>query len=190
MPDSRLPKTAGSLIVLFFLIVGVSYAIDDGFGSARKIEGKYFSVYYAPQLELSGLSRKLNISPSDRLLTGGPTEKGFSSPAGLTGMLDTLFLRVCDILDMRLYSFHGTIKICRDAEHLNNIYNRLFGKNVNIRSFYVYSLNTVYTSADNFTRGIIGHEIGHAIMSHYFVVQPSVKIQEVLAMYVEYQLKR
>lgn len=32
--------------------------------------------------------------------------------------------------------------------------------------------------------------MGHALMSHYFVVQPSVKIQEVLAGYVEYQLRK
>jgi hypothetical protein len=37
---------------------------------------------------------------------------------------------------------------------------------------------------------VLGHEIAHAIMSHYFVVLPSEKIQEVLAGFVEYQLRK
>jgi hypothetical protein len=74
---------------------------------------------------------------------------------------------------------------------LAGIYRRLFDRDLGeVKSFYVYELNTIYTSAENFRRGIIGHEIGHAIMSHYFVVQPPVKIQEVLAGYVEYQLRK
>ena len=51
-------------------------------------------------------------------------------------------------------------------------------------------MNTIYASAENFKIGVIGHEIAHAVISHYFVVQPSVKIQEVLAGYVEYQLRK
>jgi len=173
-------------VIAFFLKINTSFAVDDGFGAAKKIEGKYFTVYYSPQLEIPKLLQQLNISPSDNLLVGRPLDQGL----GLADMLDVLFLRACDILDMHLYSFHGTVKIGKDSIQLNNIYNYLFRKNVAPRSFYVYDLNTIYTSADNFTRAIIGHEIGHAVISHYFVVQPSVKIQEVLAMYVEYQLKR
>jgi len=36
----------------------------------------------------------------------------------------------------------------------------------------------------------LGHEIGHAVISNYFVVQPPIRIQEVLAGYVEYQLRK
>ena len=105
-------------------------------------------------------------------------------------MLDVLFTQVCDTLDMQLYSFQGKIKICLDRERLSQIYDDLFRKELQASSFYIYSLNTIYISADSFKREILGHEMAHAIISHYFVVQPSVKIQEVLAGYVEYQLRR
>lgn len=177
-------------VILFSLNAGTSFGADDSFGPAKKIEGKHFIIYYVPQLEISGLSQELNISPSDKLLVGKSTEKEFSAEAEFADMLDTLFLQACNILDMHLYSFQGTLKICKDAAQLNRIYNYFFNKDINTRSFYVYSLNTIYTSEDNFTRGIIGHEIAHAIISHYFVVQPSVKIQEVLAGYIEYQLRK
>ena len=173
-------------VIAFLLAINTSFAVDDGFGAAEKIEGRYFTIYYPPHLEIHKLLQQLNMSPVDNLLVGRPFSQGF----GLTDMLDVLFLEACDILDMHLYSFHGTIKICKDSFQLNNIYNYIFGKNATTRSFYSYDLNSIYTSASNFTRGVIGHEIAHAVISHYFVVQPSVKVQEILATYVEYQLKR
>lgn len=177
--------------ILFTLNVDTSFALDDGFGPSKKIEeGKHFTIYYSPKVEISSLSQQLNIRASDKLLVGKSAQSNLSTESELADMLDTLFMRVCDILDMQLYSFQGNIKICRDKEQLNEIYHNLFDKNLNTHSFYVYNLNTVYISADNFKREIIGHEIGHAVISHYFVVLPSVKIQEVLAMYVEYQLRK
>jgi len=174
-------------IFLFFVSLTGALAIDDGFGPSVKVEGKHFTVYYSPKLDLFSLARKLNVRASDRMLAG---KYAAGEGVWLTDMLDTLFIQVCDILDMQLYSFRGTIKICKDAKQLNDIYYNFFQKDIKTRSFYAYSLNTIYTSADNFSREIIGHEIAHAVISHYFVVLPSVRIQEVLAMYVEYQLRQ
>lgn len=183
-----------TLILLFFSgSVYNAYSVtDDGFGPAKRIEGKYFTIYYSTQLEPSSLARQLNVTSSDKVLAGGSIIEGEGfSGLGLTDMVDTLFMRVCNILDMDLYSFKGNIKICRDQKQISEIYNNLFYKELNNRrSFYVYSLNTIYISADSFKREILGHEIGHAVISHYFVVLPSVKVQEVLATYVEYQLRK
>jgi len=118
-------------------------------------------------------------------------EKGFSLEGELADMLDTLFAQVCTILDMQLYSFKGIIKICRDSSQLNYIYHQIFNDDPRnmTRSFYAFINNTIYTSPENFILGVIGHEMGHAIISHYFVILPLVKIQELLAAYVEYQLR-
>jgi len=190
MLSRKIYKITVIFAFVFFLGINASFAIDDGFGAAKKIEGRYFTIYYEPQIEITQLLQQLNIGPADKLLAGKPLDESFSSETGLAEMLDVLFLEVSEVLDMHLYSFHGTIKISRDTFELNDIYNYLFKKDATTRSFYVYDLNTIYTCANNFTRGIIGHEIAHAIMSNYFVVQPSVRVQEVLAMYVEYQLKK
>ncbi|MFA5145722.1 MAG: hypothetical protein WC723_07000 [Candidatus Omnitrophota bacterium] len=183
------------LIIIFFLFFGSNvryvYPIDDGFGPANKIEGKHFTIYYAPRLDVFTLVKQLNIGLSDKVLAGESIENSDNSNTELASMVDTLFLRVCDILDMNLFSFRGNIKIARDQEQLNGIYSNLFNKDLNSwHSFYVYDLNTIYISANDFKREILGHEIGHAVISHYFVVLPSVKVQEVLATYVEYQLRK
>jgi len=165
--------------------------IDDGFGSARIIKGEHFTIYYEPDLDIRELIQNLDIYPSDEILTGKAIRKSDSSERTLADMVDILFRRVCDILDMQLYSFHGNIKVCRDREHVNSIYNNLFDRDLkDYHSFYAYGINTIYISAENFKREVLGHEIAHAVISHYFVVQPSMKVQEVLAGYIEYQLRK
>lgn len=186
-------KLFNILTIVFVLItVGNAYAYEDGFGQAKKLATKQFEVYYSPQLDVSALAKKLKISFSDRVLAG--TNPKLSTSTGqpeLVEALDTLFLSVCNILDMNLYSFQGTIKICRDTSQLNDIYANLFASSLGGRySFYVSDLNTIYISQEHFEREVLGHEIAHAIMSHYFVVQPPVKVSEILAGYVEYQLRK
>ena len=181
-----LSRTFLAVVLVLSLFAGFSIAAeDDGFGSARKIESRHFTIYFAPQLDPGELARSLDIRASDKLISGGAYQ------SGLGGMIDTLFTQACDILDMQLYSFHGAIKICRDTNQVNAIYRNLFDKDLpKSHSFYLYNTNTIYISAENFKREVLGHEIGHAIISHYFVVSPSVKIQEVLAVFVEYQLRK
>ena len=172
---------------LFLLTFSIVYAYDDGFASARKTEGGHFTIYYAPKIDSIGLAQQLNISPADKILASGST-KGLS---GLAGMVDTLFTQVCDILDMQLYSYQGSIKICQDYNQLNQIYKTLFSEDLGgMFAFYVNDFNTIYISQENFKRSVLGHEIAHAIISHYFVVQSPLKVQEVLAGYVEYQLRK
>lgn len=178
--------------VFFILLLsfGFVFAATDDFEATNKLESEHFSLYYAQPLQLSDFAYQLNIGASDKILAGRSI-KPRPSGGELPDMLDTLFLEVCNILDMQLYSFHGTIKVCNSQEQLKEIYNKLFHKNLGNRlSFYVYDNNTIYISAGNFKREVLGHEIAHAVISHYFVVLPSVKIQEVLSSYVEFQLRK
>jgi hypothetical protein len=185
----RINKIALAFFILFLLSTTVSYSYEDGFGPAKKEEGNNFTIYYTPELDTALLKQQLNLGPADAFLAG-ETVKGPDSPIELTGMVDTLFTLVCDTLDMQLYSYKGEIKVCKNFDQLKAIYKTLFDKELVRQSFYVNDLNTIYISEEFFKPEILGHEIAHAVISHYFVVLPSVKIQEVLSAYVEYQLRR
>lgn len=187
----KLTRIILAAVMLLSLIFNPSYASEDGFDPAKKTAGKHFVIYYGPEINILNLTQALDITHSDKFLAGKSFEKEKdSSESRFADIFDILFARVSDILDMHLYSFQGEIKLCRDREQLNKIYYGLFNKQLNSASFYVYSLNTIYISQADFKYEIIGHEIAHAIISHYFVVLPPLKIQELLASYVEYQLKR
>jgi hypothetical protein len=176
------------VIIAVFLssIFSSAYAADDGFGSARKIESQHFVIFYAPQLDPYSLLEKLNIGPTDLVLSEGPSVKGDS----LVVALDALYNIVMQALDMNLYSLQGNIKICNDKNHLSSVYESIFDRQLKASSFYINEYNTIYISADDFTKEILGHEIAHMIISHYFVVQPPQKVAEILAGYVEYQLRK
>ena len=173
-------------VVYFSLTFSSAYAVDDGFGAAKKIQSQHFIISYAPQLDPYLLLEKLNIGPADLVLSQGPNLKG----DGLVVALDTLYNIVMQALDMNLYSLQGNLKVCNDRNHLNNVYESIFGRELKTSSFYINEYNTIYISADDFTKEILGHEIAHMIIAHYFVVQPPQKVAEILAGYVEYQLRK
>ncbi len=184
MPVSKKIYSFLAAALLFASIAGKGYCFDDGFGSAKKVVGKHFTVFYASSIEPASLAMKLDVRMQDVLQTDEV------AGGSLTGMLDALFSRVCDILDMHLYSYEGTVKICANADQLSSIFERMFGRKTTAPSFYVSELNTIYVDQENFTKWVVGHEMGHAIMSHYFVVPPPEKVSEVLSGYVEYQLRK
>lgn len=181
------------LLICAALISGVShaFAIDDGMSYDKKIEGKYITVCYPSGSDTARLAEQLNVRPSDRIITGQSLKSKDPHEEDLAQMLDTLFMQVSDILDMHLYSLKVNVKICKTDVELRDLYNCLFNANLgDRRSFYLYDLNSIYVSEADFQSGIIGHELSHAIISHYFVTPAPVKVQEVLSMYVEYNLRK
>ncbi|MCX5678645.1 MAG: hypothetical protein NTY76_06010 [Candidatus Omnitrophica bacterium] len=179
------------VLIALFLSAGAAYAFDDGFGSAKKIESKYAVLYYPPEADVTNLIRSLNVRQADKVLSGLTLGGASSYEDELGLMIDALFGQVSDVLDMHIYSLKINIKICRNNGLLKDVYKRMFNADLQDKqSFYFYSLNTIYTSEEGFKREIVGHEMAHAIISHYFVVPAPIKIQEVLAMYVEYNLRR
>lgn len=189
-----LKKTRNILILVLSLLVlntGMAGAFEDGFSPAKKIDGKNTIVYYESESDPPYLIQKLDMRPSDIILAGKALGGKASSEDELTNLLDVLFIQVSDVLDMHLYSLKINIKICKNETELKALYKRLFNSELGPRpSFYIYDTNSIYIAQEQFKREMLGHEMAHAIICHYFVVPPPVKIQEVLAMYVEYNLRR
>jgi hypothetical protein len=188
-----LRKYSRILIVFTVLLVTASTAaaFDDGFGSAKKADGKYVIAYYPSDTDSSELVRSLDVRASDKIMAGESLQSKNTSEEELAKALDSLFLQVSDILEMHLYSLKTAVKVCGGDAQLKDIYARMFNADLGGRkSFYVYDLGAIYISKESFKREILGHELSHVIISNYFVIPTPVKIQEVLSMYVEYNLRR
>lgn len=180
----------------FFLAMIVMPAVyvqaaDDGFGDANTIEGEHFTIDYKKGVDLNVLVEELKVSAIDQQLTDLKIDNS-STEKELSSMIEILFNRASDVLDMHVYSLKGHVKVFADFQQLARFYHHLYSGSLPCSgfSFYLPDFDSIYISAASFRREILGHEMGHAIMSHYFVVQPSIKIQEVLAGYVEYQLRK
>jgi hypothetical protein len=179
------------IISLFFILLILSNLIwaQD---LSQRVESHYFTIYYSPYLDPLDLAYKINIgspiivykSENIEIVTGSDPDEI------LADQIDILFNEVSDILDMHLYSYHGDIKIYPTQQELNSVLKDICEEDGEVKSFYSREQNIIYISAQDFTPSILGHEMAHAIISRYFVVLPPMKIQEVLAQFVEYNIRK
>ena len=177
--------------ILWLMAPSLVWAADDDFGAASKIDTDHFTILYKTGVDINNLNSQLTVSHADQVLANQVVYA--SSPeALLSSTVEVLFVRASDVLDMHIYSLKANIKIFATQADLTAFYNNLFHTHIPCTGygFYLDDTKSIYMSAENFRREILGHEMGHAIMSRYFVVQPSVRIQEVLAGYIEYQLRK
>jgi len=173
------------------LCCGAGLATAAGQSYPLVTESQFFNVYADPEVDIEDLLTRMNFDYFYQLEMIGPKEEFLPSPREVLGKtLDGIFLEVCDTLGIGLYSFHGNLKIFPDQPALAAEYRELFGAEFSERSFYFHETNTLYVAASDLTVGIVVHEIAHVVMSHYFVVPPSPKLQEILSGYVEFHFRK
>lgn len=173
-----------------FILSGPAFAYDDGFSAAQTAEGESYAIYFHEiGTNLPAIIKRLNVGAADELLAGRSRAAGGSDKEKIAAMVDTLFSRVCDILDMHPQGDKGAIKICRDKQELQKVYRGQNGQDIpsDANAFYDQSSNTIYVTSAGFDLPVITHEMAHAVISRYYSVLPHDK-QEVLAVHVEYAI--
>jgi hypothetical protein len=153
-----------------------------------KCESQYFTIYCEEGVNPLEVAYKIDINKVKKI---SENKRNTLEPEEvLSNQVDLLFEEVSDILDMHLYSYHGKLKIYLNQESLERVFRKLLGKELKFKSFYYHDENTIYISAEDIRPGILAHEIAHAIINHYFIVPPPMKVQEVLAGFVEYCINK
>lgn len=118
----------------------------------------------------------------------------FSSPSPgdtkkeLVRKIDLLFEKVQLILDMRKPMNKVKIKVHSNQAQLQQSFRKIYKKDDNPRGWYLFDNNTVYINAEDVQEGMLAHELGHAIIDHYFSVRPPRATAEILAKYVDLHL--
>jgi len=181
-------KTVTRIFITLILTLGAAFCASSGvFAQEESLsqlsKGQYYTIFGARSLDTGALVRTLNIGS----LSG---RSGDGTAGELADSVDALYSSVSDTLDIHIYSFHGKLKFLANQSEVSSVFSGYFGQNFPERSFYLHDRNTIYISAQDTTMGMLGHEIAHAIISHYFVTPPPEKVQEVLAGYVEYHLRK
>ena len=147
-----------------------------------------FEIYSEDTVNLQSVSRKLGRRG---LFVGGvygPNPTG-APPQKMAYMLDRLLKRAEEILGMYPDLSTVKIKIFKDREELNREYFKMFGAKTDFKSFYIHPLETIYTCEEDISDSVIAHEMGHAIVDHYFSTVPPPKVAELLAQYVDKNLE-
>jgi hypothetical protein len=155
--------------------------------SEAAIASSYFTIYRSPGVNMEKVERRLDWSG---WLFGGSREIGRAGGVEdrVAEKLDYLFKKVKDVLDMHPRVENVKIMIFKEREELDNEYYSLMGEQKSLKSFYIYKNNTIYTTEKDISKSVMAHEMGHAVINHFFVVRVPEEIAELLAIYVDTHL--
>ncbi len=99
--------------------------------------------------------------------------------------LDILIEKAETVLDMFPDKLHITIVLLPTRRDVAAVYKQKYGKHANHIAYYSLKEDTIYISVDDTELRVIAHEIGHAIVDHYFKVRPPYNIHELMAQFTE-----
>ncbi len=89
------------------------------------------------------------------------------------------------VLDMFPNNLHITLILLPSSDEVSRVYRKKYGKEVDHIAYYSLSEDTIYISVRDTRLRVLAHEIGHAIVDHYFKVRPPYNIHELMAQFTE-----
>ncbi len=188
-PNNRIILFFGVLFCLIFEpLFGQPAAAEQGENKWFIIKSNYFTIYCGETVDLKTVANQLErrglfvSGVYDPNPASAPTEK-------IAYRLDRILKRVKDVLDMYPDMHELKIKIFKDREALSAEYCKIFNAPADYKAFYIYQHNMIYTSEEDISDSVIAHEMGHAVVDHYFSVIPPEKVRELLATYVDLHLE-
>ena len=152
------------------------------------INSTNFTIYCKHEVNLSTVERRLGRRGLFISGVYGPNPVT-APPQKVAYRMDMLLKRTKKILDMYPTNMNLSIKIFNTRDELNEEYYRIFGQKADYKSFYIHKYATIYTSEEDVSDSVMAHEMGHAIVDHYFNIIPPAKIREILASYVDKHLE-
>jgi len=153
-------------------------------------QSKFCTIHYSDSDQLARFAGKIRAGAFTHALNQILVGRG-GSPSNQTELgefLDALFKRVQLALDMPMPKLHVEIQIHKNVEEVRAAYTQLTGGSSNAPSFYWKKSNTIHIQPENLTVGMLAHEMGHAVLDHYFAIQPPEKIAEMLCQYVDKEI--
>lgn len=94
------------------------------------------------------------------------------------------------VLDMFPDKFHVHIVLLPTKRDVVNLFYKKYGKKFRSIAYYSLSEKTIYISVNDSNLRVLTHEIGHAIVDHYFKVRPPYNIHELMAQFVEKNISK
>lgn len=169
-------KTSLFFLLLFTLILPSP-------AHSREIKSRYVTLHYCTKQLLSDfndqirLGRKLNFIARKKNIVTVEDE--------VLAKVDTIIEKAEVILDMFPDNMHIRIVLLETSKDVNRIYKQRYGKKAKHIAYYSLAEDTIYISVNDARLRVLAHEVGHAIVDHYFKVRPPYNIHELMAQFTE-----
>ena len=175
---------------IFFLSSNYVLSQEEGLDSYLGVDTDYCSLYFQGNVDFKKIDRNinikfLNISSVDRDLINQTEDLA----KRIALKCDILVLKSEQILDMYPADFHVNIIFFENTERMLDEYERLLGVREDLYSFYIYENNTIYTTQERINQNVLAHEIGHALVNHYFIIRPPRTVREIISQYIDLHLE-
>ena len=181
MRSVRLTLSGMNKTVVFFLLLFILSLPSSA--HTREVKSRYATLHYRTKHLLNDfndqlrLGRKLNFIARKRNIVTIEDE--------VLAKIDTIIEKVEVVLDMFPDNMHIHIVLLETSDDVNRIYKQKYGKKARNIAYYSLAEDTIYISVDDARLRVLAHEIGHAVVDHYFKVRPPYNIHELMAQFAE-----
>lgn len=161
----------------------------------------FLLIFLAPlELKAQGKSRYVTLEYHDKQLLHGFNDQLFlgrklsyhlrnkeiiTVEDEVLAKLDTIIEKAETVLEMFPADLHITFVLLPSRDEVGAMYFEKYQKKANHIAYYSLLEDTIYISVKDTKLRVIAHEIGHAIVDHYFQVRPPYNIHELLAQFTE-----
>ena len=172
---------------LLLFIALCSFLLSPSLLLAREAKGRYATLRYTSQEVLAEFNEELELG---RNLNAFMRKKNVVSVEDeVLAKIDAIIEKAETILEMFPDKLHMYIVLLENSGDVARVFKEKYGKNVNYVAFYSLSEDTIYISVDDTRLAVLSHEIGHAIVDHYFKVRPPYNVHELMAQFVEKRIE-
>lgn len=149
---------------------------------SKTYQTQYATISYARETDLHSFTR--NIGSGLSFLSEGPEK----NPLLAKSRVDKIVETVTSLLDMHPLNFHFSIHIYKSHAEVAAIYRAMGMLGAAPVAFYFHGQRNISVSFESITDRILAHEIAHVVICAYYTPPPPVRMQEILAQYVDRHL--
>lgn len=174
-----LPMTSRHLfivVIALLLIFGQTMAAH-----AFKRSSRHVTLHYADSELLHEFNDELYIGRSLRRIL---RKKNLVTVEDeVMAKLDIIVEKAQVVLDMFPDNMHIHVMLLADDDAVGRIYEQNYGRSANHIAYYSLKQDTIYISVEDTSLKVFSHEVGHAVVDHYFKVRPPYNIHELMAQF-------
>jgi len=149
---------------------------------AQAANSRYFTVLWNKPELLREFNDNLAIGRLNRFIQKGNI---VTVEDEVYAKLDVILEKAQIVLDMFPKGIKVTLVLLPDRRAVTAMYQQKYGKAADNIAYYSLSENTIYVSVNDANLRVVTHELGHAIVNHYFTERPPYNIHELMAQFVE-----
>lgn len=169
-------KLFKSIVVFFILLIPLA-------ASGKQIKGRYTTIVYSDIKLLKDFNTKIRMGR--KLNYYFKQKKVLTFEDEVLAKVDTIIEKAEVVLDMFPNNLHVTIVLLPKARDVSRVFKQKYGKKANHIAYYSLSEDTIYMSVKDARLRVLAHEIGHAVVDHFFAVRPPYNIHELMAQFTE-----